>query len=102
MTRPDQVNWDARVTTDRALGWLDGLDESPFFAYIHYMGPHGPYGPPEYLLETPPPAVPVVDHPRDMGGGLPLGKKGEPVSDAELHTMKTLYAADILYVERQI
>jgi arylsulfatase A-like enzyme len=102
VTSPDQVNWDARVTTDRALGWLDGLDESPFFAYIHYMGPHGPYGPPEYLLETPPPAVPVVDHPRDMGGGLPLGKKGEPVSDAELHTMKTLYAADILYVERQI
>lgn len=102
VTDPGQVNWDARVTTDRALGWLDGLDDSPFFAYIHYMGPHGPYGPPEYLLDTPPPSVRVVDHPRKMGGGLPLGEKGEPVSDEELNTMKTLYAADILYVERQI
>lgn len=102
VTNPEQVNWDARATTDEALEWLDDSGDAPFFAYIHYMGPHGPYGPREYLLDREPPAVAVTDHPQDMGGALPLGPKGKPVTAQAMADMKTLYAADILYVEREI
>lgn len=102
VTRPDQVNWDAKTTTDRALSWLRGLDGSPFFIYLHYMGPHGPYGPPEFLLDRPRPAAAVIDHPRRRGGGYPLGDCGEAVNAQVEHDMRTLYAADILYVDRQI
>jgi len=41
-------------TTESAVRWLDelaaeGTDE--FFLWVHYMDPHGPYTPPEELLE---------------------------------------------------
>ncbi len=99
ITHPGQVYWDAARTTSRALAWLKRDDSRPFFAYVHYMGPHGPYGPPEYLLDTPRPDVLVADHPRRKGGGLPLGERGDSVSADALATMRTLYAADIRYVE---
>jgi len=43
---------DARFVTERALAWLDagasaGAGGSqPFFLWLHYMDPHGPYDPP--------------------------------------------------------
>jgi arylsulfatase A-like enzyme len=40
-------NTDARVTTDRALAWLDETpDDAPFYLYVHYFDPHWPYRPP--------------------------------------------------------
>lgn len=34
-------------TTDYALAWLRGVDaEKPFFLWVHYYDPHGPYEPP--------------------------------------------------------
>jgi len=38
---------DARIVTDQGLAWLAGLErEAPFFLWLHYMDPHGPYVPP--------------------------------------------------------
>ena len=36
----------AEETTTRALSWLRGRDEAPFFLWVHYQDPHGPYAPP--------------------------------------------------------
>jgi arylsulfatase A-like enzyme len=38
---------DARVTTDKALQWLGSQrrDGQPFFLWVHYFDPHGPYRP---------------------------------------------------------
>lgn len=36
----------AADTTDRALAWLADVDE-PYFLWVHYFEPHGPYAPPE-------------------------------------------------------
>jgi len=35
----------ARATTERALAWLNGA-RAPFFLWVHYQDPHGPYDPP--------------------------------------------------------
>ena len=37
----------AGVTTDRALKWLIGAGDGPFFLWVHYFDPHDPYEPPE-------------------------------------------------------
>lgn len=33
----------AEELTDRALAWLEGTDEEPWFLWVHYMDVHGPY-----------------------------------------------------------
>jgi hypothetical protein len=35
---------------DRALDWLDGHKQGPFFAWVHLYDAHSPYEPPEPLL----------------------------------------------------
>jgi len=101
-TDPDQLNWDAKVTVNKAMAWLDHGDGRPWFAYLHLMGPHGPYGPPQYLLPGSEPKERLADHPKEKGGCVPLGAPGEPVDAAALALMKQLYAADIRYVDEQI
>jgi len=39
-------------TTDRALEWLRGSHERPFFLWVHYYDPHANYAPPEPFEET--------------------------------------------------
>ncbi len=36
----------AGPTVDHVLHWLDGLEEQPFFAWIHFADVHTPYNPP--------------------------------------------------------
>src|SRR6185503_7018362 len=58
--RPDLRERGARETTDAALAWLDSLDSrassdaarssEPFFLWVHYQDPHGPYTPPPECL----------------------------------------------------
>jgi len=44
--RPDVVERLAPDTTARAIEWLDEQGERPFFLWVHYQDPHGPYTPP--------------------------------------------------------
>jgi arylsulfatase A-like enzyme len=44
---------DARTVTDQALAWLAQRDgQRPFFLWLHYMDPHGPYVPPDPWSRT--------------------------------------------------
>ena len=43
---PHEVYETARKINERALRWLRGDPEKPFFAYLHYRDVHGPYVPP--------------------------------------------------------
>ena len=60
MNRPGYSERTAVDTTEAALSWLGDV-EGPWFLWIHYQDPHGPYQPPG--------APPAVDAP---GGGHPL------------------------------
>jgi arylsulfatase len=46
VNRPAVVERLAPDTTERALGWLRDREERPFFLWVHYQDPHGPYTPP--------------------------------------------------------
>ena len=60
-----------RIVTDQALATLDALGngrEKPFFLWLHYIDPHGPYVPPPayaklFAGEHPPYPVPLEDLP---------------------------------------
>jgi arylsulfatase A-like enzyme len=44
--RPDVFERRAEATTERALAWLSAPRSGPFFLWVHYNDPHGPYIPP--------------------------------------------------------
>jgi arylsulfatase A-like enzyme len=44
--RPEVVERLAPDTTKHALAWLRDRGERPFFLWVHYQDPHGPYTPP--------------------------------------------------------
>ncbi|MBW2666110.1 MAG: sulfatase [Deltaproteobacteria bacterium] len=44
--RPKVVERLAPDTTARAIEWLNARNERPFFLWVHYQDPHGPYTPP--------------------------------------------------------
>jgi choline-sulfatase len=45
-SREERSERRAVEVTDAALGWLRGLDERPFLAWVHLFDPHWPYDPP--------------------------------------------------------
>jgi len=57
----------APATTDAAIAWMRGRSaEAPFFLWVHYQDPHGPYVPPEELVR------PVAEQPGERR--LKVGK----------------------------
>ncbi len=50
-TQPLEWQQPANVVTDRALAWLDGAKERPFFCWVHYYDPHQPYQPPVHVYK---------------------------------------------------
>jgi arylsulfatase A-like enzyme len=47
----------ASVVNQRFLDWVERESRLRFFAYLHYMEPHGPYSPPAHLRPEPPPDI---------------------------------------------
>jgi arylsulfatase A-like enzyme len=72
--RPDTLERIAQQTTQRALAWLGARREQPFFMWVHYQDPHGPYIPPEpftnqfHLASDGQPELPVLQGEIGFGG----------------------------------
>jgi arylsulfatase A-like enzyme len=45
--RPGFSERDARSATDAALAWAQVVAKPPWFLWVHYQDPHGPYDPPD-------------------------------------------------------
>ena len=51
---PRVLELPADLVTDQALQWLSGRrSAAPFFLWVHYQDPHGPYDPPAPRREAP-------------------------------------------------
>ncbi len=44
---PDSVRHQGEVVLGKALTWVGGVKQKPFFAWIHFYDAHAPYAPPE-------------------------------------------------------
>jgi len=87
----------AEATVSQVLGWLDGRDdERPFFLWVHFIDPHGPYQPPEpygELFRGPPgPQVPLPM--------IPEYQRLPGITEAQRYF--DLYDGEIRYTDAQI
>jgi arylsulfatase len=99
--RPGYRERDARHATDAAIAWL-GNGEGPWFLWVHYQDPHGPYEPPG--------AVPPVDAPtetplRVLGdhsgrGGIPRYQKLGDARDPATYARR--YVDEIRFLDFEI
>ena len=99
--------------TDAAINWLSEVQDSknPFFLWLHYMDPHGPYNPPEYFLsdldpesfESLPdvPLLPSGDH--SGRGGIPYYQWAfmpDPDRNGRSYSMR--YAAEVRFFDHEM
>jgi arylsulfatase A-like enzyme len=75
---------DAREVTDRTLAWLQRIDDSAFFLWVHYFDPHTDYEPPPQIAAR-----------------FVRREAGKPKHDPGWYD-RALYAAEIHFVDRHI
>jgi arylsulfatase A-like enzyme len=96
----------AEHITDRVLRWVEEHDGSPYFLYIQYIDPHGPYDPPAHYLEE----VGIEPLDRDLAAKMNVTHGADPfpffevegVDEASLARVRELYDAEIAYCDREI
>ncbi|HKV11915.1 MAG TPA: sulfatase [Thermoanaerobaculia bacterium] len=95
----------AHCVNRRALEVLAQKDERPFFLYLHYMDPHGPYRPPQKHrkfsggeIATDKPFIRQGD-PNPIGDWLYKEKPDPGVTPAELQHLVDLYDDEIVYFD---
>jgi len=93
----------AAKTTARASEWLARKRDAPFFLWVQYNDPHGPYTPPrEYLRPTPgldPAAdatLPVLEIQRGIGGIPAYQVFGD---ERRVSQYRSRYAGEIRYFD---
>ncbi len=92
--------------SQRALDWIGALDpQRPFFVYLHYLDPHGPYDPPRDALEHmggDPLAMPL-DLYRDLRPNLPaLRRQGFNPGSPDFEDVVRHYDAEVFDTDRAI
>lgn len=104
-SRPDLKERLAQATTDAALAWLDKKPrERPFFLWVHYQDPHGPYTAPREFLgpaEAPAGEAALEVGPDEKGrGSLPRYQ----VFDGERRpsAYRARYEAEIRFFDREL
>jgi arylsulfatase len=108
-----RANRDGRATTDAALRWIDehvaAHASAPFFLWMHYQDPHGPYEPPpgyreRYLAAErarPDGARELPRDPTHVGlGAIPrnVWVEGHP----EVSYYRAGYAGEVQFVDEQL
>lgn len=95
----------AHCVNRRALEVLAQKDERPFFLYLHYMDPHGPYYPPVEHRKFSKKGVATDKefvhngNPNPISDWLYKGSPGPGVTPAELQHLIDLYDDEIVYFD---
>ncbi len=99
--RPGYRERTARDTSDAALAWVSEARE-PWFVWVHYQDPHGPYEPPGALPALDPPGgepLPILDE--DSGaGGIPAYQALAGVRTREAYEAR--YLAEVRYLDGEL
>ncbi len=107
--RPEMLERRASRTTDAAIAWLDehaGKASAPFFLWVHYIDPHGPYQPPEdaparFTHDEPAPIDPatIAEYVRDpdiTDGRTYIDRYDEEIAYADREVGRLLAAVERL------
>ncbi len=90
---------DAEFVTDRVVEWVSDHADDPFFAWVHYMDPHRPYGyslsDAAYVDAVPPRGE--IDRLMAKAGVSP-----DAVTEAEREHIVDLYDSDLRYLNAHL
>lgn len=100
----------ARMTTDRALDWVDRHGgDAPFFMFLNYFEPHLPYrAPPPWDKRFADPDAPRAEvsrvrswqHPREVG--YLLGVPGQEITPEQFGWLEEQYDGEIGYLDTHL
>jgi arylsulfatase len=104
--RPAFSERSAEPTTRRAIAWLEAPRREPFFLWVHYQDPHGPYTPPAGLAErfagaslaAPGPLPTLAGHAGP--GGIPAYQALDGVAEPAAYAGR--YAGEVAWTDRWI
>ena len=91
-------------TVDQALDWLGGIEEKPFFVWVHLFDPHGPYAPPPpwdtayYQGDPRDPAHTSMSQVEGVASYLKPTLEG--ITDVEW--VRAQYAGEVSYADEQL
>jgi arylsulfatase len=100
--RPGWGDRDARGTTEAALSWAQGSAQPPWFLWVHYQDPHGPYDSPGAAPARDAPGGPKLPLLEDNSGrgGIPLYQQIPGVRSAAVYEHR--YLEEIRYLDREV
>jgi arylsulfatase len=79
--------------------WARQGDDRPLFLYIHTVDPHGPYNPPEWLLERPRPDIYERNTEKILAG---LNTRQVAPEPGLLTALRDLYLGEVAYADREL
>jgi len=102
-----------RRVTAAGLEWLERWNgRDPFFLWLHYMEPHGPYMPPQEMRELfpkeafeAPTDIPLKPHGDNLGdGAIPFYQQlyGPSPASRDGRDYEARYAAEVREMDRQV
>jgi len=100
--RPRFLERDAESTTDAVLAWAQVAAREPWFVWVHFQDPHGPYEPPDADPGHDPPAAPPLAVLRDHSGfgGIPAYQALPGLFSAEAYEQR--YREEIRYLDPHV
>jgi len=94
---------EAVATTDATLAWARVGAEPPWFIWVHYQDPHGPYEPPQpgspRAASRNDRVLPVLDDNSGLGG-IPVYQSLPGVRDFDSYSQR--YSDEIRYLDPQV
>ncbi|MBN1826178.1 MAG: sulfatase [Candidatus Eisenbacteria bacterium] len=102
-SRPEggELERSADRVTERAVEWLAGVGDEPFFLWVHYFDPHWPYAPPEpYGRVRRPPSTPY--DPADLDDVMAIRFGRVPFGGDDLEAFFAAYDGEIAFVDRNL
>ena len=98
-----ELQRDAGRTNSAVLSWLKGSARSPFFLWVHYFDPHGPYTPPPPYSEMYYSGVKDDPENRSMDGmKLPDYWMADQVDFTDIEYPVAQYDAEITYTDAEL
>jgi arylsulfatase A-like enzyme len=101
--RPGVVERVAQDTTDAALAWAQAAATPPWFVWVHFQDPHGPYEPPDATTERDEESgtrLPVLENDQSGLGGIPSYQALPGLFTREAYERR--YADEIRYLDRHV